>query len=341
MAQASGPVLALIDKVRREPAQRTALVDFLRDEHRIHRNRSAVDVVRLRGFVMQVFGDVGLPDEALSFVLEDLESSTDAYAVAAAARALRGWTAPSIQVRSLLLRALENVRGRDEYVSFAAYAAVGDSGAGTTASEEVEATLRWLDTTTGADTAHTACCCGASEHARGVSRFDEADRTPPAAILRLELEDQDARTITFGELLTERPSVVAFFYTRCDNPRKCSLTIEKLGRLKASLAAAGLSKKVRLAAITYDPLFDSPSRLKAYALARHFVPDEDNRVLRAKRGMPALQDYFSLGVNYVHSVVNRHRVELYVLDANARVAASFVRLEWDEQKVLEEVARIL
>jgi cytochrome oxidase Cu insertion factor (SCO1/SenC/PrrC family) len=328
-------VLALVDAVRGEPGRRAVLVEFLRDEHEVYRNRGALDVVRLRGFVMQAFGDVGLPEDALPFVLEDLESSYDAYAVAAAARALRGWTAPSRDVMPLLLGALENVRGRDEYVSFAAYAAVGEPGTGTTATAEVEATLRWLESA-----ARPACCCG-SKHARGISRFDETDSTQPSQMLELEFEDHDARTITFGDMFTGRPSIVVFFYTRCENPRKCSLTIEKLGRLQVSLASAGLSKSVRIAAITYDPEFDSPSRLKGYATARRFRPGDEHRLLRATRGMQALQEYFSLGVNYVHSIVNRHRVELYVLDANARVAASFLRLEWDEQEVLDEVRRLV
>lgn len=344
-------VLALIDAVRNEPERRAALVEFLRDEHEIFRDRSAADVVRLRGFVMQAFGDLGLPEDALPFVLEDLDSSVDAYAVAAAARALRGWAAPYIEVRPVLLRALENLSGTDEYVSFATYAAVGEPGTGTTATAEVQATLRWLEKAaraaapeSGEDqretTALTACCCG-SEQVRGVSRFEEGDRTPPSQVLGIEFEDHDGRTISFGEMFKGHPSIVVFFYTRCENPRKCSLTIENLGRLQLSLASAGLSKGVRIAAITYDPQFDSPSRLKAYAIARSFRPSEDRRLLRAKCGMHALRDYFSLGVNYVHSVVNRHRVELYLLDANARVAASFLRLEWDEKEVLDEVRRLV
>jgi protein SCO1/2 len=343
-------VLALVEAVKQEPSRRAALVEFLRDEHAIHRDRGAADVVRLRGFVMQAFSDVGLPEEALPFVLEDLESSLDAYAVAAAARALRGWASPSLDLRPVLLRALENVAGTDEYVSFAAYAAVGEPGTGTTAAAEIQATLRWLNVVTdpsGSDsnedgretTAHPGCCCG-SARAQVVTRFEEGRRTP-SDIMRLEFEDHDGRTISFGEMFTGRPSIVVFFYTRCENPRKCSLTIEKLGRLQGNLESLGLAEGVRIAAITYDPEFDSPSRLKRYAIARRFQPSEDHRLLRAKAGMAALQDFFSLGVNFVHSIVNRHRVELYLLDRRARMAASFVRLEWQEQEVLDELRRVL
>jgi protein SCO1/2 len=56
----------------------------------------------------------------------------------------------------------------------------------------------------------------------------------------VELEDQDGARVKFGEFFTGKPSVVAFFYTRCDNPNKCSLTITKLGRLQRRLAELGL-----------------------------------------------------------------------------------------------------
>jgi hypothetical protein len=32
--------------------------------------------------------------------------------------------------------------------------------------------------------------------------------------------------------------------------------------------------------------------------------------------------------------VNRHRIELYILDAAGRIAVSFERLHWDEDKIV-------
>ena len=74
----------------------------------------------------------------------------------------------------------------------------------------------------------------------------------------VDLEDQDGARMTFREFFTGRPSVLAFFYTRCDNPRKCSLTVTTLGRLQRGLADLGLDFRAA-AAITYDPEFDLPT----------------------------------------------------------------------------------
>jgi protein SCO1/2 len=62
--------------------------------------------------------------------------------------------------------------------------------------------------------------------------------------------------------------------------------------------------------------------------------DENHRMLRAVEGNDALRAYFELGVNFNGSLVNRHRIELYILDAAGRIAVSFERLHWDEDKIV-------
>ncbi|MGH3989316.1 MAG: hypothetical protein ACRDTZ_18705, partial [Pseudonocardiaceae bacterium] len=52
-------------------------------------------------------------------------------------------------------------------------------------------------------------------------------------------------------------------------------------------------------------------------------------------GFEVLGDYFELGVNFGPALVNRHRIELFVLDRDGRVAATFARLQWDVPEVLD------
>jgi hypothetical protein len=63
------------------------------------------------------------------------------------------------------------------------------------------------------------------------------------------------------------------------------------------------------------------------------------RFFRATSGFPELSRHLGLGVNYGASTVNRHRIELYLLDAAGRTAASFTRLQWEPQAVLEAAER--
>ena len=57
-------------------------------------------------------------------------------------------------------------------------------------------------------------------------------------------EDHNGESITFREFFRGQPSVVVFFYTRCDNPMKCSLTVEKLARVQKLLEAQGLADQI-------------------------------------------------------------------------------------------------
>jgi cytochrome oxidase Cu insertion factor (SCO1/SenC/PrrC family) len=69
--------------------------------------------------------------------------------------------------------------------------------------------------------------------------------------------------------------------------------------------------------------------------------DTHHRMLRAADGMDALRSHFELGVNFTESLVNRHRIEAYILDAKGRIAASFERVHWDEQQVVARAIEAL
>ena len=149
------------------------------------------------------------------------------------------------------------------------------------------------------------------------------------------LQDQDGRSLTYAEFFSQTPSIVVFFYTRCDNPNKCSLTITKLARLQRARRQRGLQRLLQTAAITYDPDYDLPPRLIAYGQNRGVVFGDGDRFLRTKTGFGALREYFELGVNFGQALVNWHRIELFILDREGRIAVTFTRLQWDVQDVID------
>ena len=199
------------------------------------------------------------------------------------------------------MRAITNIRYRDEPVSFESYGEYAVSSTGTSPVRELLATLAWL-----------------GPHARGVLPEVEALRAQRGGLSRKLLidvdraveairggrssrsspartraarcraawatqsswargsrrgcepiestvfEDHDGASITFKEFFRGHPSIVVFFYTRCDNPLKCSLTVTKLARVQKLLEERGLAEQIHTAAITYDPAFDLPERLRGY-----------------------------------------------------------------------------
>jgi protein SCO1/2 len=311
-------------------------------------------------------------------VLEELDTGVDAYLVAAAARALRSYPRPSEALAPFVTRALTNIRYRDEPVSFENYGEYATSSTGTSAVRELLATLAWLgphargvlheleslraqggglsrklridvdravQAIRGADQADelgTHSCCGTpAASVKSTSSWPLNSRRGSEPVESIVLEDHKGELITFKEFFKGQPTIVAFFYTRCDNPLKCSLTVTKLARIQRLLEAQGLADRIRTAAITYDPAFDLPARLRVYGQDRGVRMDAYHRMLRAIDDNEALRRHFELGVNFIESLVNRHRIEVYILDPEGRIAESFERIHWDEQQVVTRAIEML
>jgi protein SCO1/2 len=377
IAQPEEQFAALVEALSADPDRREQLTDLLREDQPLYDQRGRAAVVRMRGWVLLALARAGISDAALLFVLEELDTGVDAYLVAAAARALRSYSSPTAEFAPFVMRALTNIRYHDEPVSFENYGEYAVSSAGTSPVRELLATLAWLGPHArevldeveslraqpgGLSKKLLIDVDQAVEAIRGGGQVDELGThgccTQPSGLsnefswARLSLrasepidqtvfEDHDGASITFKEFFRGYPSIVVFFYTRCDNPLKCSLTVTKLARVQKLLEVRGVSDQIHTAAITYDPAFDLPERLRSYGKNRDVRMDRHHRMLRTIDGINALRGHFKLGVNFIESLVNRHRIEAYILDAKGRIAASFERVHWDEQQVVERAIEVL
>jgi len=350
------------------------LIDLLREDHAFYDQRGTTTIARMRGWVVLALTRNNLPDPALPFVIEELDTGVDAYLVAASAFALRSHPAPSAAFAPFVVRAITNIRYRDERVSLETYGGYAIGTTGTTPVRELLATLAWLgphahalapelESLRSGPTAlskkyHAGVeqvltvirpeadvefddCCQLPDGVRDLFSWTRNARTSSAPIESTIFEDQEGGSITFSEFFHGRPSIVAFFYTRCDNPFKCSLTITKLARIQELIRTEGLAEQINTAGITYDPGFDLPERLLNYGAHRGVRFDSKHRLLRTRDGLDALRKHFKLGVNFIESLVNRHRIEIYILDAKGRVAGYFGRIQWDEKQVVRRAVEVL
>lgn len=365
---------ALVDALAADPNRRDQLIELLREDHPLYDQRGTAATVRMRGWILVALARVGVTDAALLFVLEELDAGIDAYLVAAAARALRSYPSPTPALAPFVMRALTQIRYRDEPVSFENYGEYAVSSTGTSAVRELLATLAWLgphargvldevealrtgfsrQLLTDVDRAVEAIrgaaqadrlggdtCCALPNGLAHTLSWAFGSRRDSEPIEQTVFEDQDGTSITFKEFFRGHPSIVAFFYTRCDNPLKCSLTVTKLARIQELLETRELAGEIRLAAITYDPAFDGPDRMRGYARNRGVRLNASHRMLRTIDGFDALRRHFKLGVNFIGSLVNRHRIEVYLLDTAGRISFSFERLHWDENQVVERAIELL
>jgi protein SCO1/2 len=151
----------------------------------------------------------------------------------------------------------------------------------------------------------------------------------------VRFQDHSGAELTFADAFHGRPSIVVFFYTRCDNPTKCPLTMYRFGSLQRLLQESDLSESIGLAAITYDPEYDRPERLLQYAESWGATPSARHRILRTVSDFESLSDYFSLGVNFSASgIVNRHQLEAFVLDMHGHITHVVSRRRWDEATLM-------
>jgi protein SCO1 len=365
---------SLVDSIVNDPARHNQLSELLREDHELYDQRGAATTVRMRGWILIALSRVGVSDEALIFVLEELDTGADPYLVAAAARALRSYPKPSGALAPFVMRAFRNIRYRDDPVSFGGYGEFVSESDGTTPVQELLVTLMWLgvhaknvlpdleslraepsglskkllvevdrtiEVIRGTDEPYTDSCCTLPSGLRNTFSWALGSRSRSEPIESTVFEDQNNEVITFGEFFKGQPSIVVFFYTRCDNPLKCSLTITKLARTQKLLEEKGLRDQISTAAITYDPEFDMADRILGYGQHRGVFLNAKHRMLRPTEGIDSVRKHFKLGVNFIESLVNRHRVEAYILDAKGQIAAVYERIHWDEEQLVDRARELL
>ncbi|MFN0130075.1 MAG: SCO family protein [Verrucomicrobiales bacterium] len=371
---------ALVDELSFAPERREQFRDLLRENHPLYAQRGTAATVRMRGWVLLAMARAGLVDAELLFVLEELDAGLDSYLVAAAAKALRSSSHPREAFAPYVMHALANVRYRDEPVSFVGYGAYADGSSedDTSPVRELLLTLKWLkehgrsalpelelllqpqsglspelnkvafdaqrtikEAFEAASLGPPQGCCSLPDSLKGVFCREREWRHSASALEDTMFQDQDGTPTSFAEFFHGQPAIVVFFYTRCDNPLKCSLTVAKLARVQQLLEERQLAHQIRTAAITYDPGFDLPERLRAYGNNRGLRMNEHHRMLRSTQGMDTLKDHFSLGVNFVESLVNRHRIEAYILDSTGGIQVSLERIRWDERALVDKAEEVL
>src|SRR3954471_12002170 len=107
-------------------AARRTLIELCEERHPVYEDQPASAVTRMRGWVLESLCRLGpLPDEALPFVLEELETAHDPYLLAVAARCLRTYPQPLPSFTAALSLASRNAQGMDAPVMLGLYGGAG------------------------------------------------------------------------------------------------------------------------------------------------------------------------------------------------------------------------
>ena len=367
-------IVDFVDEIKVRPGDRREnLVPLLSEGHPLYANRSANEVLKLRAYTMAALELTGLPDAAMPYVRESLESSLNPYTVAAAARALRGTDRSEPGMLELLFKAIFRVWQSDRPVNFTGYRVEWPQREVSSGLTEIFQTLehfgtaalnllpaleqlasdpeKFSDRTYSClrrciNTIRQQPCDGTVEEELTTNvpvnvdfqRSSGGALWPPA---QLELEDQDGRHLIWNDFFGHKPTLIGFFYTRCGNPYKCTRTILNLARVQNEVESRGVAGQVRVCAVSYDAQFDTSAALRSYGDARNFRFNEDYRMFRVLDGFDQLVDQMELEVSFVDSQVSSHRIELFVLDQHGAIAHSFVRFQSEPDEVADALVALV
>ena len=278
--------------------------DLLRQDAPHTAGLSSTDAERVRAHLLASFETHGIPADALPVVAEELRTSASPAVLAWAARAVRSLGSQAgDEWRELLVAAADRISTADVFVRW--QPGVVAPGWMRTARGELLATLADL-------TAAPGSGLGVPDH----PAEEPAIALDRDALTRIDLEDQDGVRLTLAKALEGRETMLAFFYTRCMNPARCSLTITRLAAAAVATATAAADARERgraHLAMTYDPAYDSPARLLRYGAERGFPFGESARLVRTTDAWPAVKAMFGLRVGYGPVTVNEHARELFLV----------------------------
>jgi len=157
----------------------------------------------------------------------------------------------------------------------------------------------------------------------------------------ISLTDHNGLKREFTELI-DRPTLLTFFYTRCQNDAKCSATISQLASLQNHLSNLSLNNKVKLVAITFEPQHDSPDLLKRYLTDRGVkLGNEAMAIKLDTESHQALLKELVIPVGYNSGWVNSHGIEAVLMDRDKRIVRKYNSLFWNTSELLTDFTRLL
>lgn len=362
-------VLRAVGKTARPAAD--VLSGLLSEEARLWSGRDKGNVTRLRAYLFVTLSDIGVPSSAIGPIIDALvntdERMSSLEAVAAARAAGFVQTGGQLVVGHLV-QALE--KGYfDETFSLERYETEFPTEEATTFSREAIRALWRLGPQGNQEALALLDRMAKGEHAtvrRDPSLAAEARRAlnaisnqgrgperplpftpwmapndrPVVGALRASYRDQDGARGALSQL-TDRPVAISFFYTRCENPRKCAAAVCRMADLQRDLFQAGLADRVRLLMISYEPHYDTPARLRSYGSSRGvrfgqgalMVTLDECVHMEVVRALEA-------PVNYNAGWVNVHGIALFLLDTKGRLARRYHTVLWDNRQVLEDLRKL-
>ncbi len=363
-----------------DPEVAEQLARFLPHQHPIYQNRDRWHVIRLRAYLIATLTDIGFPDSGLPWLADSLifiDERMAAIEVGSAVRAAGTLGAEGRQFLPTMLRMLSMTFSEEEF-SLSRYDVNFPKQEATTVQLEVLQAVRKLGRASDNELlatlraivqgpAHSAfdprAKAAAQQALHQVEQHASESAKPnlsrsatgptsmatewqhPAArprvdVLNTRITDHDGRPRVLRELI-DRPVMLVFFYTRCHNAGKCSMSVSRLAYIQLELQRAGIDGSLRLLAITFEPAHDTPERLKRFVQIRGLSLTEHALTVRIHEAdHEAFIRALDIPVGYSAGWVNTHGVEAVLLDAEGRLVRKYAADGWTYDRIVQDLERL-
>lgn len=151
-------------------------------------------------------------------------------------------------------------------------------------------------------------------------------------------------TNQFGQAVSTRQFkgqalAITFLFTRCPFPKFCPLMATHFEEAQQKLEAANTATNWHLLTISFDPDFDKPAILKAYAERYKYDPAHSTYATGALIDITALAE--QVGLTFWHDETGgiSHNLRTVVVDASGRVRKIFTGNEWTTEELVEEITK--
>lgn len=357
-------------------AMAEVLSQLLPHQAKLYQQRDKWYVLRLRAYIFLTLSEVGYPDSAVPMLIDTIshfDNRMSAVELGSVMRVVASLGARGQKFSDYLLDTIGDTVGEEEF-SLSRYAVDFPREESTTVQIEAVRALRAIGASNNKRvmTALTSIAQAGShssldprliheakltlQHYGGLNTKNNHVQLIPTAYVSPWLLPEQRHAVHNLDInftdhagkkkilsnIVDRPTLVAFFYTRCQNAGKCSMTLTKLASLQKELQKQGLDKFVRLLAITYEPQYDNSLRLRRYAIDRGFKLSDNALTVRLDpdRHVKFVKEIEN-PVGYNAGWVNSHGVEATLLDSHGRLVRKYTSQYWLNETVTSDLKRLL
>src|ERR1041385_6425204 len=169
---------------------------------------------------------------------------------------------------------------------------------------------------------------------REVPRLELGDTLP-----EYHLTNQFGRPISTTQFKGQALAIT-FLFTRCPFPTFCPLMANRFAEAQQKLLAMpNLSTNWHLLTVSFDPDFDKPEILKAYAERYKYAPAHSTYATGALIDVTALGEQVGLTFWKDDTGSISHNLRTVVFDRSGRLQKIFTGNQWSAEELVEELVK--